>query len=152
MHTFPSLLVRSTLVIATIPLPYVLPMKSLPNNPTRLFLCLYWSKYREVLLEYMLVLCPMPIGPGNVALLREAVTAAQRGVSVILLNPVDHTSASEAITHDGEQSQGETMAARDYTGGEGLKLLEDLLQAGAVVVRGVGDVLEVLKKHDLHKI
>ena len=107
---------------------------------------------RSLTRVHMLVLCPMPIGPGNVALLREAVTAAQRGVSVILLNPVDHTSASEAITHDGEQSQGETMAARDYTGGEGLKLLEDLLQAGAVVVRGVGDVLEVLKKHDLHKI
>src|SRR6266567_1538822 len=107
---------------------------------------------RSLTRVHMLVLCPMPIGPGNVALLREAVTAARCGLSVILLNPVEHTSASEAITHDGEQSQGETMAARDYTGGEGLKLLEDLLQAGAVVVRGVGDVLEVLKKHDLHKI
>ena len=100
----------------------------------------------------VLVLCPMPIGPGNVALLREAVTAAQRGVSVILLNPVENTSAREAITHEGEQSQHKTMAARDYTGGEGLKLLEDLLQTGAIVVQAVGDVLEILKKHDLHKI
>jgi hypothetical protein len=31
-------------------------------------------------------------------------------------------------------------------------LLEDLLQTGAIVVQAVGDVLEILKKHDLHKI
>ena len=38
------------------------------------------------------------------------------------------------------------MAERDYTGGEGLKLLEDLLQAGAVVVKSVKEAIEIIKK------
>jgi iron complex transport system ATP-binding protein len=84
----------------------------------------------------------MPIGPGNVTLLREAVTAAQHGLGVILLNPAGNDS-SEPSTFDGKQRK--VLATRDYTGGEGLKLLEDLLQAGAMVVDSVGDALEKIK-------
>jgi iron complex transport system ATP-binding protein len=98
----------------------------------------------------MLVLCSMPIGPGNVALLQEAVAVAQRGVSVILLDPVESISASETITTDDKQRK--TMAARDYTGGEGVRLLEDLLQMGAILVDSVSDALEIIKEHHLRRV
>src|SRR5437764_7048810 len=35
----------------------------------------------------LLIICPMPIGPGNLALLKEAVAMAQRGLPVLLLAP-----------------------------------------------------------------
>src|SRR5215472_6481559 len=35
----------------------------------------------------LLILCPVPIGPGNLALLREAVSAVSRGVHVLILVP-----------------------------------------------------------------
>ena len=77
----------------------------------------------------LLVICPMPIGPGNLALLREAAAAAQHGLPVLLLN----TSSKD-------------IAARDYTGGEGLQLLEDLLQTGAMVVESVGEAIEMIRR------
>jgi iron complex transport system ATP-binding protein len=96
----------------------------------------------------LLVLCPTPIGPGNLVLLREAVQAIQRGLPVLLLaTPVISSStrlpdgADADITGDEQHAE---LAARDYTGGEGLKLLEMLLQSGAVVVQSVGEVLEML--------
>src|SRR5712692_1288864 len=77
----------------------------------------------------LLVLCPVPIGPGNLALLREAAAAAQRGLPVLLLN-----------------SSSKDIAARDYTGGDGLQLLEDLLQTGAIVVESVGEAIEIVRR------
>lgn len=102
----------------------------------------------------VLMLCPMPIGPGNVALLREAVTAAQHGVHVVLLNSAGMTSSipDESTIPDDALWQRQMMAARDYTGGEGLHLLEDLLQAGAILVESVSDALEIIKEHHLHKV
>src|SRR5438046_8988103 len=35
----------------------------------------------------LLIVCPMPVGPGNLALLKEAYRAAQRGIKVLLLAP-----------------------------------------------------------------
>src|SRR5579883_300680 len=35
----------------------------------------------------VLIICPMPVGPGNISLLREAVHAAQRGLPVVMLMP-----------------------------------------------------------------
>src|SRR2546421_2090803 len=75
----------------------------------------------------LLVICPMPVGPGNVALLQEAVASEQHGLRVLLL----HDTAN---------------AARDYTGGEGQKLLEALLQAGAQSVASVGEAMDIVKK------
>jgi iron complex transport system ATP-binding protein len=77
----------------------------------------------------LLILCLMPIGSGNLALIREAVRAAQRGLPVLLL-----TSASR------------DMAVFDYTGGEGQQLLEQLLQAGAIVAESVGEAIEAIKR------
>ncbi|HEY6407036.1 MAG TPA: ABC transporter ATP-binding protein, partial [Ktedonobacteraceae bacterium] len=60
----------------------------------------------------LLIICPMPIGPGNLALLQEAVIAAESGLPVLLLGD-------------------NAIAVRDYTGGEGQHLWEALLQEGA---------------------
>ncbi len=84
----------------------------------------------------MLIVCPVAIGPGNLALLQEAVQAAQRGLQVILLSAAD----------DNKEARGEStgMAARDYTGGWAVKLERQLLQAGAVVKNTVSAALETV--------
>ena len=90
----------------------------------------------------------MPVGPGNLALLQEACTAAHRGIEVLLL----------ATTHDEEQSIPNAaftndelllktgIANRDYTNGEGTKLIRDLLQSGATVVQSVAEAVEAAKR------
>src|SRR5207247_2845942 len=87
----------------------------------------------------LLMLCPMPVGPGNLALLQEALTAAKHGVKVLMLAP---PVAATSINGDEQATTGATkagddvlqqtgMANRDYTNGEGVRLVRDLLQAGA---------------------
>jgi cobalamin transport system ATP-binding protein len=90
-----------------------------------------------------LVICPMPIGPGNLALLQEALDAAQHGLPVLLLtaNESQSTSISEQ-----SPTLNERMAAQDYTGGQGLNILQALFQAGAAVVESVGEAVEFVKK------
>lgn len=83
-----------------------------------------------------LIICPTPIGPGNVALLREALDAARRGLPIFLLSPDDTNISSDVA---------EAFAARDYTGGEGEQLLAELIACGAVVVDTVGDIVEMMK-------
>jgi hypothetical protein len=39
------------------------------------------------------------------------------------------------------------MAARDYTNGEGLKLMEKLLRMGAGVVRSVGEAVDIARRY-----
>jgi iron complex transport system ATP-binding protein len=93
----------------------------------------------------LLILCPTPIGPGNLALLQEAAQAARRGLLVLLL-----FASSTQQTADEDSSEREyqrEFAARDYTDGEGGKALEILLQSGAVVVQSMGEALEMIKKH-----
>src|SRR5437588_6166710 len=100
----------------------------------------------------LLIICPVPIGPGNLALLKEAVAMAQRGLPVLLLTPPisDRTPAlNEPECIEGGMLLRTKMAERDYTGGEGLKLLEDLLQAGAVVVGSVKEAIEIIRKQHL---
>ena len=91
-----------------------------------------------------LVICPMPIGPGNLVLLQEALEAAQQGLSVLLL-----MAGSFKTTLAGDQTQAlqERMAALDYTDGQGLKVLQELIQAGAMVVESVGEVVEFVKRY-----
>lgn len=75
----------------------------------------------------LLIVCPMPIGPGNLALLQEAVAAGQRGLPVLLL----HTAG---------------MANRDYTGGEGQQLLDALVHLGAKTVTSMGEAMDIVKQ------
>ncbi len=101
----------------------------------------------------LLILCPMPIGPGNLALLEEALTAARHGISVILLAPAvattstngeGRTSTITSLAGD-DVFQQTGVADRDYTNGEGTRLVRDLLQAGAMVVGSVAEVVDTAK-------
>jgi len=98
----------------------------------------------------VLLLCPTPIGPGNLPLLQEAVHFAHSGRPVILLAASDienECAPSNSIESDKGTLQRTGMAARDYTGGEAIRLIAQLLQAGAVVVGSVGEALEIVKEH-----
>ena len=103
----------------------------------------------------LLILCPMPVGPGNLALLQEALKAAQLGVKVLVLTPpLAATSAGSkdqfttVTTYAGEDMLQQTgIANRDYTDGEGMRLVRELLQAGAMVVGSVAEVVEAAKRY-----
>lgn len=89
-----------------------------------------------------LIICPMPIGPGNLALLQEAVIAARHGLSVLLLTA---GLPKSTVLHDQLPTINDLMAAQDYTGGAGLELLNELVQGGAVVVETMSEVIERLR-------
>ncbi len=86
-----------------------------------------------------LIVCPTPIGPGNLALLQEAVVAAKRGLPVILLISADNGVETE---NDVQQTG---ILARDYTGGEAGRLIGELLQQGAFIVSTVSDAIEWMR-------
>jgi hypothetical protein len=44
------------------------------------------------------------------------------------------------------------MAARDYTGGEGLMLIRNLLQAGTTIAESVGEAVEILKQYAVEEL
>ena len=96
----------------------------------------------------VLILCPVPVGPGNLSLLREAVEAAQRGVTILLLapsatgndeTPDDTVSEEDAFLHQ------IGIAARDYTGGAGVDAVRALLQHDARLVNNVREVVEIAR-------
>jgi iron complex transport system ATP-binding protein len=96
----------------------------------------------------IVILCPMPIGPGNIVLLQEALLAAQKGVPVILFIPNQSVDSLMLNHAQGiEMNMKNALASRDYTGGQGLKLLEALLSAGAIVATTVSEVVEIVKKY-----
>jgi iron complex transport system ATP-binding protein len=115
-----------------------------------------------------LIVCPMPIGPGNVALLQEALVAAQRDLNVLLLSPplLADASSLDKPTTPTTPTTPATLATlatlesdmliytalehRDYTGGEGLRLLQNLVQAGATIVHSVGEAIEIVRQQPLN--
>ncbi|MBV9710865.1 MAG: ABC transporter ATP-binding protein, partial [Ktedonobacteraceae bacterium] len=90
----------------------------------------------------LLILCPTPFGPGNLPLLREAVQFAQSSRPVVLLT----MSENEALCSDHDESDDSSMTTRDYTGGEATRLMRELIQAGAIEAKSVGEVIEIVKK------
>ena len=98
----------------------------------------------------ILILCPMPIGPGNLSLLREAASAAKRGLPILLFAPGAPGSQmvpEEPLTDEDKLLQRTGIAIRDYTNGEGLKLVHEMLQAGAMVVGSLGEAIETVKQY-----
>ncbi|MBA2682582.1 MAG: ABC transporter ATP-binding protein [Ktedonobacteraceae bacterium] len=97
----------------------------------------------------LLIICPTAIGPGNLALLQEAVHAAKKGLPVVLLaSSVDTACApNDTTTEIADDLQLPDMAARDYTQGQGLALLKQLVRSGALVATTVNEVLEEVRKH-----
>lgn len=95
----------------------------------------------------LLIVCPMPIGPGNLILLSEALELCRRGVPVYLLLPSDMTNflPTDEIVPE-VIAQFLHMPARDYTQGEESRLLRQLIEAGATVVAGVGAIVEAARR------
>jgi len=101
----------------------------------------------------LLIVSPMPVGPGNLALLQEAYAAALSGIKVLLLAPVlaaTNTNSEEQSMPENTSASEEMLlqtgiANRDYTNGEATKLVSDLLQAKASIVRSVTEAVEVAK-------
>lgn len=95
----------------------------------------------------LLIVCPMPIGPGNLALLQESLMVCQRNIPVILLLSGNHAHLSSVDVADPAiLIQLLNTPERDYTSGEGLLLLHQLVQAGARVITSVGQVAECVRK------
>ena len=99
----------------------------------------------------LLILCPVPIGPGNLALLREAVPAALQGVRVLILTPSSTYArlpgAMNCNEEEPEMLQRTGITSRDYTNGEGVKLVGELLQAGAAVAESVSEAIEIARRY-----
>jgi iron complex transport system ATP-binding protein len=98
----------------------------------------------------LLIICPAPIGPGNVALLQEALLAAERSLPVLVLVSAvaDSTSSSNMpIPTINELLQHTGIASRDYASGQGLTLMRQLLQAGAIIVESVTEAIETTKRY-----
>jgi cobalamin transport system ATP-binding protein len=101
----------------------------------------------------VLIVCPMPIGPGNLALLQEAYAVSQVGKAIILLALTTATQLSDreeqlvSETHNSANSalSDTGVANRDYTHGAGTRLIDDLLQAGAITVQTVAGAVEAVK-------
>jgi iron complex transport system ATP-binding protein len=93
----------------------------------------------------LLLFCPVPIGPGNLSLLQEALEAAHRGIKVLILAPtvLDSKPETQVVTVD-EALQQTGIAKRDYTNGEGVRLVREMLQAGATVVESVAETVEAI--------
>jgi hypothetical protein len=96
----------------------------------------------------------MPIGPGNLALLEEALAYRLSGGPVLLLLPP--VGASEPYSSEELQSHSllRLLQAqeRDYARGEGVRLLLKLSEAGAMPVGSLGEIVEyarrVVSKHE----
>jgi iron complex transport system ATP-binding protein len=91
------------------------------------------------------ILCPAPIGPGNLILLRLALEAAQEGLCTILLEPLSATIAEAERSGATERAPWlAQISARDYTGGEGAAIYESLLKAGAQCASDVPAAITLL--------
>ncbi len=98
------------------------------------------------------ILCPAPIGPGNLALLRLALEAAQDGLLTILLEPASATIAGDNNVSAVASASPETapiltqIANRDYTNGASLALYKALLTAGAQIAENVSEAINILSR------
>ena len=102
----------------------------------------------------VLIVCPMPVGPGNLALLQEALEAAHRDVQVLLLAPSGSDALSqatgEAISSTTSPSEDDLLQqigilARDYTQGAATSLIRQLLQSGAHPAQSVGETIDIAR-------
>ena len=93
------------------------------------------------------MLCPAPIGPGNLILLRQALEAAQRGLTTILLEPASGTIEDNAAQPE-QTALLEQIAQRDYTNGEASALYAELLKAGTRVAGNVSQAIRLLMQSE----
>jgi cobalamin transport system ATP-binding protein len=83
-----------------------------------------------------IILCPTPLGPGNVALIEAALATRRDGHEVVLLEP-------GATASDDEASVLALVGARDYSG-QGTTLYRQLLALKCPVVLSAAEALRLL--------
>lgn len=88
----------------------------------------------------VVVVCPAPLGPGNVMLLDATMQALRDGAVVILLEP-----GSDAASSDGETRDFAAVKERDFSG-RGVALYEALARDGARLAASPLDVVRVLRQ------
>ncbi len=112
-----------------------------PFSPISEAVCQYLHTRLQAI--SLLILCSMPVGPGNLILLQEALANSQRGIPVLLLLPPGSTNVPAT-----EELQPEIIARllntpeRDYAHGEGVRLLCQLVEAGGMIVASAGEAVE----------
>jgi iron complex transport system ATP-binding protein len=94
--------------------------------------------------EYMLaaravVICPMPLGTGNVGLLALAYKARLAGVPVFLFEP-SHASYGSPDASSGQLEEYAAIASRDYSE-VGVSTYQQLVEAGAQWVHSPADLI-----------
>lgn len=83
-----------------------------------------------------IILCPTPLGPGNIVLIEEALAARRAGHRVILLEPAARlTGKRDALLA--------TVGERDFTT-RGVELYRELLASDCLVANSVTDALRLL--------
>ncbi len=97
----------------------------------------------------LLIVCPMPIGPGNLALLQEALDAARHGTIVLMLATSNGNASIQHVVDEAEDDKVRRsgIADRDYTQGDGVRAVRALFQVGAQIVESVGEVIDIAKTY-----
>lgn len=93
-----------------------------------------------------IVVCAMPVGHGNVAILEAALDASRSGQPVLLLEPAlsaAHDPDAACADQQCTAKLSEIIASRDFSG-SGVALYADLVAAGAKVVASDAEVLACL--------
>lgn len=106
-----------------------------------------------------MVVCPMPLGTGNIMLLEMALAASQAGAIVVLLEPARALAGDErrdpAAHGNGESEQTDehdailaSVTQRDFTG-RGVELYRALAEAGARWATSPAEVVTLLKRRQV---
>jgi iron complex transport system ATP-binding protein len=83
-----------------------------------------------------IILCPTPLGPGNIALIEAALAARKEGHEVVILEPTATVSADAA-------SVLALVGACDYSG-QGESLYRQLLSLGCPIVSSAAEALSLI--------
>ena len=86
------------------------------------------------------ILCPMPLGPGNIVLVEAALAARRVGQPVVVLEPGVTADAGDGMT----AAVLTEVAARDFSG-HGAELYLQLLDAGCPVISSPSEALRLVK-------
>jgi iron complex transport system ATP-binding protein len=89
-----------------------------------------------------IVICPIPLGPGNVALIDAACIALESGVHVLLFEPTYPCPTGFETPDDITRS----IAMRDYANGAGQAAYHTLSEKGAQMVTNLTELITVLSE------